>query len=88
MAEKLQLATISVLITNRQVNACKVQEILTASGHIVRARMGVNIQPKCMVNCTGIITIIVEGSKKEIDKLTSKLNKLYGIEAKSVIMAK
>lgn len=86
MSNKKQLASITILIKDRQSHAKDVQQILTDSGHLIIARLGVNVQRACVENCTGLITVAVEGTNQEVNELTEKLNKLYGIVAKSNIM--
>jgi metal-responsive CopG/Arc/MetJ family transcriptional regulator len=86
MANKKHLATISILVKDRQSHAQDVQQILTANGHLVMARLGVNVQRACVENCTGFITVAVEGTVKEIRDLTNKLDGLYGIVAKAVVL--
>jgi hypothetical protein len=54
---------------DRHSYAIEVQEILTANGHFIMARMGVNPARTCIKNCTGIMSIIVEGTVKEINDL-------------------
>jgi hypothetical protein len=85
---KKHLASITILVENRQTHAGDMQKLLTENGHLILARLGVNPQRACIENCTGIIAVIVEGAKKDIDALTKKLNDLYGIVAKAVIMTK
>ncbi|MDP3043754.1 MAG: hypothetical protein Q8N21_05145 [bacterium] len=86
MSNKKQLAAITILVKDRQKHSNEVQRILTDNGHIIMARLGVNLQRACVENCTGLITVAVEATKKEINDLTKKLNKLYGIVAKNNIM--
>ncbi|MBU4256919.1 hypothetical protein KJ586_00250 [Patescibacteria group bacterium] len=86
MLNKKQLAAITILVKDRQKHSNEVQRILTDSGHLIMARLGVNLQRACVENCAGLIVIAVEGTKKEINDLTKKLNKLYGIVAKANIM--
>ena len=86
MSEKQHLATITILVKDRQSNAGAVQDMLTANGHLVMARMGVNVQPACVENCTGLITVTVKGGIKEIRALEKKIDKLYGIVAKACVM--
>jgi len=83
---KKHLASITILVKDRQTHAKDIQQILTDSGHLIMARLGVNPQRSCVSNCTGLITVAVEGTAKEINGLTRKLNKLYGIVAKKNIM--
>ena len=86
--EKKYLATISIVTTNRHKNSQEIQKILTDYGKIVMARLGVNIQPKCISNCTGLIVLAVQGTKKEIQTLTKSLDKIYAVSAKNNIMTK
>ena len=88
MIIKKHLGTITILLKDRHNHAQDVQEILTDNSRIIMARMGVNPSRSCIKNCTGLITLIVEGTSKEIADLNKKLNKLYGIVAKSIIITK
>ncbi len=83
---KKHLATITILVKDRQMHAQDVQRILTENGHLIMARLGVNPQRQCIANCTGFIVIAVEGTAKEINDLTKKIDSLYGIVAKKVIL--
>ncbi len=83
---KKHLATITILVKDRQVHAKDVQQILTDYGHLVMARLGVNVRKSCVEHCTGLITVAVEGTAEDINDLTKKLDKLYGIVAKVNIM--
>lgn len=85
---KKQLGTITILIKDRQMNADKMNKLLTDSGHIIMARLGVNVEPLCVEHCTGLISVAIKASAKEINDLAKKLNKLYGIVAKANIMTK
>ena len=82
MGIKKHIATISILIKDRQTNAGQVQKILTEHGNIVIARTGVHITRGCVERCTGIITLILEGPKRDINKLNKKIDNLYGIVSK------
>jgi metal-responsive CopG/Arc/MetJ family transcriptional regulator len=83
---KKHLATITILIKDRQTHAKDVQEILTENGHFIMARLGVNVQRSCITNCTGLISVAVEGTAKQINDLAKKLDSLYGIVAKACIV--
>jgi hypothetical protein len=85
---KKHLASITILVENRQTHAQDVQKILTDMGHLILARLGVNPQRACIENCTGIIVVVVEGSTKEINDLVRGLDSLYGIVAKATVMTK
>ncbi len=86
MPEKKHLATITILVKDRQTHAKEMNQLLTDHGHIITARLGVNVQRACVEHCTGLITVAVEASSQEINDLTKKLNRLYGIVAKNNIM--
>ena len=83
---KKHLATITILIKDRQIHAKDVNEMLTKNGHLIMARLGVNVQKSCVEHCIGMITVAVEGGAKEINDLTKNIDELYGIVAKSNIM--
>jgi len=83
---KKHLATITILIKDRQINSENVNKMLTENSHLIMARLGVNVQRSCVENCTGMIALAVEGTTKEINDLTEKLDGLYGIVAKANIM--
>lgn len=86
MSDKKHLGTVTILIKDRQTHAKEVQEILTDNGHIIMARLGVNPQRSCITNCTGLITVAVEGTAREIRGFAKKFDKLYGVVAKAVVM--
>lgn len=85
---KKHLATITILVEDRQTHAQDLQNILTENGHLIMARLGVNPQRQCIEHCTGFMVVAVEGTVKEISGLTKKLDSLYGIVAKSCVMTK
>ncbi len=84
--EKKHLATITILVKDRQNSAEKINQILTENGHLILARLGVNVQRHCIENCTAIITVAMEATNKEIREITEKIDCLYGIVAKASIM--
>jgi len=46
--DKKSLATISILIKDRQNHSSEVNRILTENGHLILARLGVNLQHHCI----------------------------------------
>jgi hypothetical protein len=88
MAKKQHLAVISILVEDRQTNAAKMNQLLTDRGHLIMARLGVNVQPACIEHCTGLLAVAVKGDLAEIKLLTKKLNDLYGIVAKVNMMSR
>ncbi len=83
---KIYLATISILLKDRTDQAPRINQILTEHSQIIISRLGTNVQRRCIEHCTAIITIVVEGSAKEISNLTKKIDGYYGIVAKSNIL--
>jgi len=88
MSKKQHLAVISILVEDRQTNAAKMNQLLTDHGHMIMARLGVNVQPACVEHCTGLLAVAVKGDLAEIKLLTKKLNDLYGIVAKVNVMSR
>ena len=86
MLNKKHLGTITILLKDRHNYAVETQKIFTEYGRIILGRMGINPARSCVKNCTGLITLSVEGTVKEISNLTKKLNKLYGVVAKKIII--
>jgi putative iron-only hydrogenase system regulator len=85
--QKLHLATITVLVKDRQMHSPEVNRVLTENGHLILARLGVNVQRHCIAHCTAIITVTLEASAQDISRITKELDKLYGIKVKSLILA-
>lgn len=83
---KLHLATITILVKDRQMHAPEVNRILTENGHLILARLGVNVQRHCIEHCTAMITVALEASAKDINRITKELDQLYGITAKSLVL--
>jgi len=86
MPNKKHLATITILVKDRQTNSENVNKMLTENGHLIISRLGVNVQRSCVENCTGLIAVAIEGTAKEINDLTKSLDELYGIVAKANVM--
>ena len=84
--DKKHLATITILVKDRETHATEVNQLLTDNGHLILARLGVNVQRHCIEHCTAMITIAIEATAQEINDLTEKLDSFYGIVAKSNIL--
>jgi len=83
---KKHLATISILVKDREKNSPELNRILTHNGHLILARLGVNVQKQCMEHCTGLIVVVIEATAEEINAMTSQLDGLYGIVAKKTLL--
>ncbi|MEI8361316.1 MAG: hypothetical protein WCG01_04260 [bacterium] len=84
--KKNQLGTITIAIGDRNVHAADVNQLLGIAGDLIIARLGVNVERTEVEHCSALITVVVEGSAKEISALTKKLDSLYGVVAKSSIV--
>ncbi|MFA6106763.1 MAG: hypothetical protein WC745_03785 [Patescibacteria group bacterium] len=72
---KEYLATLNILVSDREVNAPEINDVITKFGHLIRARLGIHLGRKCVKNCSGLITLIVEGEKKELYKFAQGFSK-------------
>lgn len=77
--EKNILASISILVKDRKNNSAPVNKILTENGNLIIARLGVNLQRKCIENCRAMIVVVIEGKEEEIKQLEKKLQKTGAI---------
>jgi ACT domain-containing protein len=84
--DKKHLATITILVKDRESHSAEVNQILTDNGHLILARLGVNVQRHCIEHCTAMITIAIEATAQEINDITKKLDEFYGIVAKANIL--
>ncbi|NMB48394.1 hypothetical protein GYA13_03025 [Candidatus Kuenenbacteria bacterium] len=83
---KRYLATLSIVVTDRQANVARVNSLLTNNGHLIMSRLGVNPSTACLAHCLGIIILVLSGEKSEIQKLAIDLGRLKGIKVKLSIM--
>ncbi|MFO7807574.1 MAG: hypothetical protein R6V40_04115 [Candidatus Moraniibacteriota bacterium] len=84
--EKQHLATITILVKDRQNNSVEVNRLLTDHGHLILSRLGTNLEKRCIEHCSALIVVTIEASIKEIKNLTEKIDSLYGIVAKHSIV--
>lgn len=83
-----QLATITVLVKNRQVHSENLNKLLSLNGHIIMNRLGVNVEPLCISNCYGLIVLVIKADLNSVKKFESQLKKLKGLVIKTSIMTK
>ncbi|MFA6170934.1 MAG: hypothetical protein WCW77_01995 [Patescibacteria group bacterium] len=69
------LGTLNILVSEREVNAPEINNVITKFGHLVRARLGIHLSPKCVKGCSGLITLVVQGEKKELEKFAKEAAK-------------
>lgn len=78
-----QLASISILTTNRQRVSSQLNNFLTKNGHLIMSRLGVNISKNCTENCPGLIVLILKAKKEKIDSFMMELGRIENLEIKS-----
>ncbi len=78
---KTILATISILIKDRHSKSENVNKLLTKQSHLIKARLGLNLEPKCTSDCLAVISLVAEGTATDINGLVKKLNSLAGVKA-------
>lgn len=78
-----QLASITILTNDRQSVSESLNRLLTSKGHLIMARMGVNVQKSCTEHCPGLIVLVIKDKKVKIDQFIDELNSINGLEVKS-----
>lgn len=86
MPNKVYLATLSILVEDRHRNIEPVNKLLTQYGYLVIARLGVSVERRCLKGCRGLITVVVEGTKKEIQTFAKELNNLKQTKVKTSLI--
>ena len=85
---KKQLATISILVKNRQINSENLNKLLSLNGHIIMNRLGINVEPMCVSNCFGLIVLVLKANPGQIKKFEIELKKIKSLTIKISIMSK
>ena len=70
---------VGIIIDNRTAHAPAVNDILTAHGDLIKARMGVHATDDCAT-----IALTIEATTDELGVLTGKLGNLPGVSVKSM----
>lgn len=78
-----QLATISILTSNRQDVSSELNQLLTKNGHLIMSRLGVNVQKSCTEHCPGMIVLVLKDEKDKIDQFIEELGEISGLEIKT-----
>ena len=76
-----RLGFVGIIVTDRGRVAPRVNEVLTAFGERIVARMGLPYDRK---NCS-VITLIVDATTDELGALTGRLGALPGVSVKSAL---
>jgi len=80
MTEK-RIGVVSIIITSRESQAVRVNDIISEYGDMIIGRMGLPYAPKNI----HIISLIIHGSTDEIGAMTGKLGLLSGVQVKSAL---
>lgn len=83
---KTHIATVSILVKEREMRAPEVNRILTEHADRIIARLGVNLDRLETDRYSGLIDVVVLGSSEEIRSLTDALDGLYGIVARASVL--
>ncbi|NTW75569.1 MAG: hypothetical protein HGB34_01580 [Candidatus Moranbacteria bacterium] len=84
--QKNHIATVTILVKERETHAGKINEILSRHGNNIISRLGVNLGRAGVQNYSGLITVVIEGTSADIKALTDELDGLYGIVALASIL--
>jgi len=82
MAKEIRI--LGVLITDRQKEAGKVQEVLTKFGCSIKTRLGLH-EVSDMCSASGLIIIELTGTIAEMEKLEKELKTIGGIQTQRMI---
>ena len=82
---KMDLATITILVTSRQTHSPELNKILSDNGHLIMSRLGVNVQPKCIQDCVGLIVVVAKGHKDDLEQLNAQIDAINGISSHLVL---
>jgi metal-responsive CopG/Arc/MetJ family transcriptional regulator len=80
-----KVGSITILIKNRQAHSNEINRLLTENASLIIARLGVNLQRKCIEKCSAMIVIAVEGEIEKIEELEKKLKQI-GVAVRLNIM--
>lgn len=83
---KRVLGTISILTSNRQKSSAEMNQLLTAYGHYIIARLGANVNRQCFDACPGLIVLAVDADREVLEELTAKLNVVSEIKAELCVL--
>ena len=79
-----RLGVVAAFIENRLETAPKVNQVLSAHGHIIVGRMGIPYRERNL----SVLAVIVDGTNDEIGAMTGKLGAIPGVSVKSALRRK
>ena len=85
MAKKTTHIILGVHITGRQVNAAKVQELLTEYGCNIKTRLGLHNIDNDTCSTNGMLLLHMSGDTAKSLELLDKLSTLSGVKAQKMV---
>ncbi len=85
MSEKITHIILGVHITSRQVNATKVQQLLTEYGCSIKTRLGLHHVHDDFCSTSGLMLLHMCGDEKHCLELGDKLNAMPGISVQKMV---
>ncbi|NSW76709.1 MAG: CopG family transcriptional regulator [Candidatus Atribacteria bacterium] len=77
-----RVGVIGIIITDREKQAHRVNEVLTEFGEIIVGRMGIPYREKNI----SVVALIVDGDTDTLGALTGKLGLIPGVKVKSALI--
>lgn len=74
-----RLGFVGVVIENRRESAARINEVLSAFGDLIVARVGI---PHLRGDCS-VITLVIDATTDELGRLTGRLGMVPGVSVKS-----
>jgi len=82
MAEN-RVGVVGIVVTDREKQAERVNEILGEFGELIVGRMGIPYRERNI----SVIALIVDGSTDELGALTGRLGSIPGVKVKSALVS-
>lgn len=76
---------LGILITDRQKEAGKVQNVLTKYGCSIKTRLGLHEVSDDVCSTSGLLLLELTGDKSEMDKLEKELVAIAGTQTQKMI---
>ncbi|NTW14886.1 MAG: hypothetical protein HGA38_00780 [Candidatus Moranbacteria bacterium] len=83
---KTHLATVSILVKERDTHVAELNAILSRHADRIISRLGVNLDRFEAISGSGLIDVVVLGTATELKALTDELDALYGIVARISVL--
>jgi len=78
-----RVGVVGIIVTDREKQAERVNEILGEFGELIVGRMGIPYRERNV----SVIALIVDGSTDELGALTGKLGSIPGVKVKSALVS-